>query len=131
MSGFIMAIVLVPALVLMRRGMEVSRKIETYNMLHTLCVAKLEEHLTLGTADFTEATSSGDFTADGYSDLRFTVDRSTDGADGGIADQLMAVVATVWHDEDGDDTKDADEPSVTLGSKIAKMLVYEDEASGS
>ncbi len=48
-----------------------------------------------------------------------------------IVDQLMAVVATVWHDEDGDSTQDADEPSATFSSKIAKMVVYEDEASGS
>jgi hypothetical protein len=42
----------------------------------------------------------------------------------------MAVTATVWHDVDGNSTQGADEPSVTFGSKVARMTVYQSEASG-
>jgi len=130
MAAFVMGLVLVPALVLMRRSMELSRKLDTHNMMTTLAISKLEQHLAASAATFTEQTDSGDFTAEGHPELRFVVDRSADPADGGITDELMAVVVTVWHDEDGDQAQDADEPATSFGSKIAKMATYEDEASG-
>ena len=40
MAAFVMGLVLVPALVLMRRSMELSRKLDTRNMMTTLAISK-------------------------------------------------------------------------------------------
>ena len=40
----------------------------------------------------------------------------------------MAVTATVWDDLDADTLPDADEPTITFASKIAKLASYEKEA---
>ncbi len=123
----LMAIALVPALRLMRDGLRVGRELENRELLTTFSTSKLEEHLALVSAVWQTGNYSGDFSAEGYSNLRFTVTRSDSGADGGISDQLMAVVATVWHDLDGDGSLDSDEPAVVLGSKVAKLASYQSE----
>ena len=127
----VLAITVVPALRLMRDGLETSRRTETANHLATLCVSKLEEQLALSAATWTSSTVSGDFSSEGYSNLRYTAVRSDHTDNGGIADELMAVAVTAYEDQDGDDTLDTSEPRVVFASKIAQTLSYQDEVSGS
>jgi len=129
MAASLTALAIVPALAVMRDSIELGTSLDSQNMITTLCVAKLEEHLALAAATFDEAKDSGNFSSDGHSELRYTVTRSTAGIDGGIADQLMAVTVTVWNDADSDTNQDADESSLTLASKIAKMAKYQDAAN--
>ena len=124
LAGVLLATALVPALRLMRDGLAISRRIETRELLTTFCTSKLEEHLALCIADWQTGNYAGDFTAEGYANLRFSVTRSDLSADGGITDQLMALTATAWEDSNGSGTVDADEPSVVLGTKIAKLESY-------
>ncbi|MBX7168049.1 MAG: hypothetical protein K1X74_17065 [Pirellulales bacterium] len=128
MAAGLIALAIVPAMRMMSDGIEAGWRLDNSNLCATYCVSKLEEHLALGAAYFTEDKASGSFAADGYSTLRFAVTRSQQPADGGIADRLMTVTATVWADTDGDGVKDADETGVTMASKIAKMAVYQSVA---
>jgi Tfp pilus assembly protein PilV len=126
-ASALMAMTLVPALRLMRDGLRISRELENRELLTTFCTSKLEEHLALASADWQTGNFSGDFSVEGYSDLRFTITCSDSGADGGISDQLMAVVATAWDDMNGNGTLENNEMAVVLGSKVARLASYQDE----
>ncbi len=125
----LMAVALVPTLALIRDSTELSREIETRYKLATLCVSKLEEHLAEAAASWTTTSSSGDFSGTGQATIHYEADRSDAVIDGGILDQLMAVTITVWEDADNDDVRDTGELQVTFNSKIAKMAIYQDEAT--
>ena len=84
--------------------------------------------LTAGTWDPT--TVVGDFTADGYPQIRFQVERSDDALDGGIPNALMSITSTVWEDLNTDGVLDANEPRASFSSKLARIVAYEHEASG-
>ncbi|NQU20724.1 MAG: hypothetical protein HQ567_05525 [Candidatus Nealsonbacteria bacterium] len=130
MASTLMAVALVPGLRLMRNGLRVGRELENRELLTTFCTSKLEEHLALVSAVWQTGNYGGDFSAEGYPDLRFAVTRSDSGAAGGIGDQLMAVVATAWNDLDGDGSLDNNEPAVVLGCKVAKLASYQSEVGG-
>jgi hypothetical protein len=121
--------VLVSSLALLRDAVALSDRIDHQNLLNTFCVSKLEEHLNLTAASFTTADVSGNFVSSGFSDIRFRAVRSDSGADGGISNRLMSLSVTVWHDTNGDGALTAGEQSVTLATKVAKMSLYESEAS--
>ena len=110
---------------LMRQSLELSHETEKRNMLVTLAVSKMEEHLAVTSMNFVEANVSGDFNSDGYSDCRFQVVKSAQTSDGGIPDRLMAITVTVWCDFDGDQATDAGEVVVTLRSKLAKITAWD------
>ena len=121
--------VLVASLALLRDAIGMSDRIDKHNLLHTLCVSKLEEHLNLAAATFTTADVSGNFASQGFSNVRFRVVRSDASIDGGISDRLMAITATVWVDANGDNALSSNEQNLTLASKVAKMALYQSEAS--
>ena len=127
----ILTIALVPALRMMRDAIKVGRRTETANLMTTFCTSKLEEHLMRTAAAWNPSTVTGDFSAEGYADLKFQVIMSDAVADGGIANQLMAIASTVWDDTNGDDDLDAGEPNVVFASKQARNVSYQQEASGS
>lgn len=120
----LMAIALVPSLRLMRDAMKISRKVETQSLLTTLAVSKIEENLAISTATWDLSSDSGDFSAEGYSQIRYEVTRSDQVVDGGMPDQLMSVKVTTWSDETANLILDADEPQTTFRSKIANMANY-------
>lgn len=124
----LLAVALVPALRILRDAFSQSRRIEVQQMMTTLCVSKLEEHLNRAGAAWEAGTATGDFATEGNADLRYAAVCSEDSADGGISDRLMAVRVTVWQDQNGNAGRDATEPFVVLASKIAKMKRYQDEA---
>lgn len=129
-ASALIAMTLVPALRLMRDSLRIGRELEDRELLTTFCTSKLEEHLAMASADWQTGNYSGDFSAEGYSNLRFAVARSDSVGDGGIGDQLMAVVATTWNDLDGNGSPGSDEPTVVLGSKVAKLASYQSEVEG-
>jgi hypothetical protein len=129
-ASTLMAIALVPALRLMRDGLRIGRELENRELLTTFCTSKLEEHLALVSAVWQTGNYNGDFLSEGYSDLRFAVTRSDSIGNGGISDQLMAVVATTWNDLNGNGSLDVDEPVVVLGSKVSKSASYQSEVGG-
>jgi hypothetical protein len=118
------SVAIVPALRLLRDAMEQSNVLETQELLTTLSVSKLEEQLALVQATWSSGAVTGDFAADGYASVRYTVVRSDQPADGGMVDRLMAVTATVWEDADGDTALDAGERSIVLATKVCKMARY-------
>jgi len=128
MASALMAIVLVPTMVAVRDGMQLSRDIETLTAVNTLCVSKLEEQLAHTAVDFTAQTATGNFAAEGYADLLYQTIASDNVVDGGVADRLMVVTATVWHDADGNGLLGSDEPSATMASKVAKLSIYQEQA---
>ena len=130
LAGVLMAVVLVPALRLMRDGLTLGRETEIRELLTTFCTSKLEEHLALVSAAWQTGNYTGDFSVEGYPNLRFEVVCSDFGGDGGISDQLMAVTATAWNDLDGHQALDGDELAVVLASKVAKLASYQSEVGG-
>jgi hypothetical protein len=130
-ASVILAATLVPGLRMLRDGLEQSRRNEDLLMLGNLCVSKLEEHLCLAAAVWTEASVGGNFSAEGYATLRYTAVRSEQPANGGLVNQLMAVTVTTWQDSDGNSALSSGEPRVVLASKVAKLAKYQSEASGS
>lgn len=119
---------LTPALVLMRRGMEVSRSTDQQLLLTNYAIAKLEETLADVAANWTEAVTEGDLAADGFAWLRYTVASSDEVADGGLVDQLMSITATTYVDANSNDTQDPGEPSCTFRTKIANLNSYVEKA---
>lgn len=126
----IIALALVPALRLMRDSVRVVGELGTSNVLATLCVSKLEEHMQRTAADWSTAATSGDFAAEGYAGLRFSVVRSDAVADGGVPGSLMSVLVTAWEDRNANGTLDGGEPRVAFATKLARIVAYHHEASG-
>ena len=130
MAGTVLAVVLVPALAAMKRALTIARDVETVQMTTTLCVSKMEEQLALAAHDFSTATVSGNFAADGYSNIRFTATRSDTALAGGIPDRLMAVSVTVWQDDNSNSALDSGEISTNLATKVASMAIYQSATGG-
>jgi Tfp pilus assembly protein PilE len=128
-SSVLMVTVLVPAMALVTQGIEYSGDAEVRALLTTACVSKMEEHLAIAAASFSEATVSGDFSSDGNADMRFSVVRTTSAGAGGITDRLMVITVVVWYDEDQDDVQDSAEATLTLSTKVAAMAIYQELAN--
>ena len=118
---------LVPALAVMRDAMAISRETTTRSLLVNYAVEKLEEHASEAIDAWTEATTTVDFSSDGFADIVCIAVTSDDPSDGGIVDGLMSVEVTVFEDLDGDQTLDSGELSVGMRTKVAKLNTYENE----
>jgi type II secretory pathway component PulJ len=130
-ASTIIAAALVPALRMMRDSLEVSRSVEEADLMSTLCVDKLEEHLNKVAATWDKTTASGDYAAlEGRSYLQFQVTKSDAVPDGGISDRLMAITAVVWNDANGNGGLDGGEKKVTFATKVSKSVSYKNEAQG-
>ena len=123
------ALVIVPSTGMMRDGLDLSRRVERQGVMTSLCVGKLEQQLAESTAAFLPDSDSGDFASDGYAELRYVVSASDEAGDGGIPDQLMAISATVYYDENGNGSLDAGETSVNFSTKTANLESYQNEAN--
>ena len=121
---------LVPGLNLMRDSLRISRQIETDTLMATLSVGKLEEYLAKTSANWQATNLTGDYSADGYSQLNYEVIRSHSVVDGGIPDSLMMIQSTIWNDANNNGTLDSGERNVVFASKLARVVSYELEASG-
>ena len=123
-ASALLAATLTPAVPNSARTPEQDRRLETLELLTTLCADKLEQHMVLTASSWSVATTSGDFSANGYAQLRFSVTCSDDAAAGGVVDQLMAITATVWEDANGNAVLDSGEPSTMFRTKVARLAGY-------
>ena len=123
-ASFIIAIALAPALQMMRDSLKLSQELEVADMMSTLCVNKLEESLAKVYATWDTTSTSGDFSAQGYPQLKFQVTKSDQYAGGGIPGQLMATTATVWNDANGNNAWDTNEQQVQFASKLSYTVSY-------
>lgn len=124
-ASTLVSIAIVSTLSIMRQSIDLSLDAEDRAMVTTLCVSKLEEHLSAVAGGFVQGNYAGNFAAEGYPSVRFVVVRSSNPVDGGIADALMVVSATVWMDNNGDGAISSAEPVITMRSKIAKITAWE------
>jgi len=127
-AASILALTLVPALRLMRSALEQADRSETLELATTYCISKLEEGLAVAGGVWQTGALSGSCAADGYPQLKWQLTRSDAAASGGIPARLLAIIATVWDDVDGDSVLDAGEPQVVLASKVADMRILQDLA---
>lgn len=123
-ASTLVSIVVATTIGLMRDSLRLSDDSETRNLVATLAVSKLEQHLSLTTTTFEEGTDAGTFASDGYSDVRYSVTRSAQVADGGVPGKLMVVAITAWNDTDGNGVVDVGEPVVNLQTKLAWITAW-------
>jgi hypothetical protein len=119
---------LVTALALLRDGMTNAGKIDTRHLMLIYGVSKMEEQLAVVAASWTTGSLTGDFAADGFADIRYSVTRTDAPASGGLTNQLMVVTTTVYSDDNGNDAMDASEMRSTFTTKIGKMSNYQSVA---
>jgi hypothetical protein len=130
LASGICATALVPALALLRDGMTLADRVDTRHLLLLYGVSKMEEHVAIVAADWTEGTFAGNFAADGHANVRYIVAQSDEAASGGIVDRLMNVEVTTYRDDDGDAALDVDEMRNIMRTKIGRFTSYENKAGG-
>ena len=119
---------LVPAMSLLREGMQISDKIDNQLLLANYATRLLEQQLAVVAANWTSGALQGDLAADGYGHLRYVVSRSDDALDGGIPNRLMNIQVTTYIDANGDDGLSAGEVDCTFTTKVGKLANYETKA---
>ena len=129
-ASVILATALVPALRMMRDSLTVSRDVELADAMATNCASKLEETLNNVCGAWNTTTLSGNYAAQGYGQLRYSVTKSDQMSDGGFPNRLMAITAEVWDDANNNNALDANEHRVRFSTKMAKSVSYNYEASG-
>lgn len=117
----------VPALAVIRDAMAESRDLHRRHLLANYAVRILEDQAAYVATHWTNATVTGDYSADGHSKIRYSLTRSDDPLDGGLVNQLMNLEVTVYDDADGNLTLDTGELQETYRTKVAKMNSYENE----
>src|SRR6188472_3321941 len=120
---------LVPALAMLRDGIALGDIIDTRHLLLTYSVSKMEEQLAVVGATWPTGTATGNFAADGQSNIRYSVTRSDAVVDGGIVGKLMVVTVTTYSDDNGNSTMDSSEARTTMTTKVAKLVSYVTKAS--
>lgn len=130
LASGICATALVPALALLRDGVTLADRVDARHLLLLYGVSKMEEHLAIVAAGWTEGTFTGNFAAEGHANVRYIVVQSDEVASGGIVDRLMNVQVTTYRDEDGDAALDADEMRNVMRTKIGRFTSYENKAGG-
>jgi hypothetical protein len=130
LASGICATALVPALALLRDGVTLADRVDARHLLLLFGVSKMEEHLAIVAAGWTEGTFTGSFAAEGHANVRYIVVQSDEVASGGIVDRLMNVEVTTYRDEDGDAALDADEMRNVMRTKIGRFTSYENKAGG-
>jgi len=123
----LMAGTLAPALVVMRDAMAVSREGVKRHLLANYAVKVLEEQSALVMQNWTNATSSGNFSSDGNSTLKWIAVKSDAPASGGLTNRLMHIQVTTYEDTNGNSAADSTELKVNFRTKVAKLLTYQNE----
>lgn len=121
----LMGATLVPAMELIRDGMELSIEVDRRQLLALYAATEVENQLSATAALWANGTFSGDFAADGHADLRYTSVVSDDPLNGGVENQLMDIRTTTYFDENNNDALDADELSCDYRTKLGRFSTYE------
>lgn len=120
----LMASTLVPAMELVRDGMQLSEEADQRQLLAIYAVSEIEQRLMTIAYTWSNGSATGDYAADGHDEIRFTTTWSDDPLDGGVVDLLMDIRTTVYIDADADDTLDADELSCDFRTKLCQLATY-------
>jgi len=115
---------LAPALAVMRDAMAVSREGVQRGLVANYAVSVLENQAALVMQSWTNGTVTGNFSADGYSAIKYSAVKSDAPADGGLTNRLMSIRVTAYQDVDGDSVADAGEVKVTIRTKVARLTSY-------
>lgn len=124
LASSICASALVPAMAILRDGLLAAETIDTRHKLVIYGIQKMEEQMALVAGGWSTGSASGNYAADGYTSIRYSVTRSDAGASGGITDRLMNISVTVYNDDNGNSTLDSGEPTSTFTTKISKLATY-------
>ena len=71
--------------------------VDARHLLLLYGVSKMEEHLAIVAAGWTEGTFTGSFAAEGHANVRFIVVQSDEVASGGIVDRVVGPGGGVFH----------------------------------
>jgi len=126
-ASFLLALAIIPAMNFMRTSLRTSYELERWNQLNIVAIAQLEEQVALAADDFTDADGYGTASEPGFMGIRYYYQSSTSTGSGGFSDRLMAVTVLAWDDENGNGGIDAEEPQALMGTKVAKMAVYQND----
>ena len=121
----LMAATLVPAMQLVRLGIQKSAETDRHQLLSLYAASQIEQRLASTAMTWASATYSGDYTAEGHPSIRFETACSDDPLAGGLTDQLMDIRTTVYDDANGDDAFTSGERSCSFRTKIGKFATYE------
>lgn len=116
---------LVPSLAVMRDAMSVSREGVKRHLIANYAVQILENQSAIVMRSWTTGSVTGNFSADGYTAVRYSVTRTDAPASGGLTNQLMHITVTVYYDENGNSAMDSGELRVTYRTKVAKLSTYQ------
>lgn len=116
---------LVPALELMRAGLEQSIETDRRLLMAAYAVSETEKQLAATAATWATGTYSGDYTADGNADVRYVAVCSDEPVDGGIVGLLMDLRVTTYYDANGDDALTAGEPRCDFRTQLGRFATYE------
>ena len=120
---------LVPTMSVMREAMQRSREAAQQTRLAMYAVELLEGAAARTMHDWTSDVSEGNFAADGFPRVRFSLSRSDAPSDGGVINRLMHIQVEVYDDRNNDSIWTLGEPQVAFRTKVAKLLSYENEAT--
>ncbi|MEN0109194.1 MAG: hypothetical protein AAF805_00580 [Planctomycetota bacterium] len=121
----LMSATLVPAMQLVRRGMEVGEETDRRSLLAAYGVSQLEQQEAAVATSWSTGTLSGDYAADGHPDIRFDTVTSDDPLSGGVIDVLMDLRTTVYYDANGNNALDSDELRTEYRTKVGRFATYE------
>ena len=124
MASSICALALVPSLSLLRTGLTYTQELDTRHMLLVYGMSKMEEQLGVVAASWASGSLSGDYSADGHANVRYSVTRTDSSGSGGIAGSLMVITVTTYDDANGNDSLTAGEKSIVLTTKVGKFATY-------
>ena len=124
-ASAILAATLVPALELVRDGIDLSEESAQRQLLTGYAVSQIEQYSALSAATWTTGSYSGSMAADGHNLVRYETSCSDAPAVGGIPDQLMVIQTTTFYDNNGDGLLSSGELSCNLQTKLCRFPTYE------
>ncbi len=116
----VIALILVPTTSLMQQVLQGESVQRNRGELIHLALGKQNEFCHLARVDFREIRQSGDFSREGYPELRFQITCLEDSAAGGIPSRLLAIHTLAWHDANGNRSLDNSETTVDLWTSVAR-----------
>ena len=123
----LMAGTLAPALAVMRDAMAVSREASRRQLLALYAVQGLEYYTAIAMQNWSNGTIATSAAIDGHPNIRAQIIKSDAVVDGGSPSRLMHIRVIAYDDADGDAVQDANELTVRVRTKIAKLATYENE----
>ncbi|WP_146571257.1 hypothetical protein [Botrimarina hoheduenensis] len=116
---------LVPALELMRHGLQQSIETDRRLQMASYAVSQMEKQLAATAATWAVGSYTGDYAADNNADIRYAAVCSDDPLNGGVTGLLMDLRVTTYYDANGDDALTSDEPRCDFRTQLGRFSTYE------